>query len=116
MLDLMVRSDTVAVMITATRIRYWSVAAPLVVLVLMFCLSAAPAAVADDPGCGGVDSSARVCAQSGASTPLVAIVHELPPIQALTLPAMPLSSEAISPTPIQHHAELSTPRAPPSLA
>ena len=103
-------------MMTATRIRCWSVAAPLAVLVLMFCFSALPAAGADDPGCGGVPSSARVCAQSGASTPIVAVVHELPPIQALALPAMPLSPEGASFAPIQHHAERSTPRAPPSLA
>lgn len=103
-------------MMTATRIRYWSVVAPLAVLLLMFCLSAAPTAVADEPGCGGVDSSARVCAQSGASNPIVALVHELPPFQALTLPATPLSPEVVSLAPIQHHAERSTPRAPPSLA
>ena len=112
---MMVGFDRVAAMITATRARCWSMAAPLAVLLLMFCFSALPAAVADELACGGMDSSARVCAQSGASTPIVAVVQELPPIQALALPAMPLWPEGDSFAPIQHHAERSTPRAPPSL-
>lgn len=102
-------------MMTSTRVRCWTVTAPLAVLLLMFCLSAAQPAVAHEPGCGGLDSSERVCAQPGTSTPIVALVHELPPIQALVLPAMPLSPERASFAPIQHHAERSTPRAPPSL-
>ncbi len=102
-------------MIRAIRLSCWGVAAPLVVLLFMFCLAAALPAVADEPACGGLDSSERVCAQSGTATPLFAVVHELPPIQMLVLPGLPLSPDGVSSEPLPHHADLSTPRAPPSL-
>lgn len=88
-------------------------ALPLAVLLLMFCLGAVVPAMG--PGCGESDSAARVCAQSGTATPILAVVHALPPIQTLVLPGMPLSPEKISAEPMQHHADPSTPRAPPRL-
>jgi len=103
-------------MMTVTRRRCWRVAVPLAVLLLMFCLSAVLPAVADAPACGGLDSSERVCAQPGTAAPVLAIVHDLPSIQALVLPSMPLSPDGASCEPVQHHADLSTPRAPPSLS
>jgi len=90
-------------------------AVPLAVLLLMFCLSTALPAVADEPACGGLDSSERVCAQSGSATPLLGVVHELPPIQTLVLPSIPLPPDGTSSEPLQHHADIATPRAPPSL-
>ena len=100
---------------TATRAQYWRLALPLAALLLMFCLSAAPPAAADEPACGGMDSSERVCAQSGTTTPILAVVHELLPVRTLDVPGLPVSPDGASAEPLQHHADLSTPRAPPSL-
>jgi len=102
-------------MITATRARYWRLALPLAVLLLTFCLAAAAPAPADEPACGGLDSSGRVCAQSGASTPVPAVVHELLAVLTPDLPGVPLSPDGPFAEPIQHHADLASPRAPPSL-
>lgn len=120
LLDLTDGSDTLPLtfadmaIMSRALIRGWAL--PLAVLLLMFCLSAAPPAVAEEPACGGLDSSERVCAQSGTSTPIFAVAHELIPIQTLDLPGIPLSPDGASSEPAQHHADLSTPRAPPSLA
>lgn len=100
---------------TATRAQYWRLALPLAALLLMFCLSAAPPAAADEPACGGMDSSERVCAQSGTTTPILAVVHELLLVRTLDLPGLPVLPDGASAEPLQHHADLSTPRAPPSL-
>jgi hypothetical protein len=97
------------------RVRCWGAAAPLAVLLLMFCLSAVLPAAADEPACGGLDSSERVCAQSGTATPILAVVHQLPSIQPLVFPGMPVSPDRVTPEPAQHHADPYTPRAPPSL-
>jgi hypothetical protein len=102
-------------MMTATRARYWRLALPLAVLLLMFCMSAAPPAAAEEPGCGGLDSSERVCAQSGATTPILAVVLDLLPVQTLDLPGIRVSPDGASADPVQHQADLATPRAPPSL-
>jgi hypothetical protein len=113
----MVEFDTLRneLVMTATRARYWRLALPLAVLLLMFCLSAALPAAAEEPACGGLDSSERVCAQSGTTTPILAVVLDLPPVQTLYLPGTLALPDGASADPVQHHADLSTPRAPPSL-
>ena len=103
-------------MITATRARCWGLALPLAVLLLMFCLAVAAPAAADEPACGGLDSSERVCAQSGSSTPVVAVAHALYAALTLDLPGVPVLRDRSAAEPVQHHADLATPRAPPSLA
>lgn len=119
LLDLADGSDTLRVafndmaMMSRARIRGWAV--PLAVLLFMFCLSAGAPAVAEEPACGGLDLSERVCAQPGTSTPILAVVHAPPPIQALDFPGMARSPDGASSEPVQHHADLSAPRAPPSL-
>ena len=90
-------------------------ALPLAVLVLTFCLSAAASATMDGPTCGGLDSSERVCAQSGASTPILAVVHELLPAQGPDLPCVAMSPTGAPAKPPQHYADLATPRPPPRL-
>ena len=102
-------------MMSATRARYWRLALPLAVLLLMFCLPAAALAEAHEPACGGLDSSARVCAQSGTTTPVLAVVHELLPVQTADVPGAFMSPDGVSVEPLQHHADPSPPRAPPSL-
>ena len=118
MLDLPDEPDTLRhkPMVTATRSRIWGLAVPLAVLVLVFCLSGVAPAVAEEAACGGVDSSARICAQSGTVVPIPVVAHQLGAIHTLALPATPLPRDEVSPEPIQHHPHLSTPRAPPSLA
>ena len=100
---------------TTLRLRRLKVAAPLAMLLLVFCLSAVPSAIADQPACGGLDSSGRVCAQSGSATPILAVVHELPPSQILDLPGIPLCLDGDSAEVVQYHADPATPRAPPSF-
>lgn len=102
-------------MMTATRARYWRVALPLAVLLLMFCLPTAAPAAAHEPACGGLDSSERVCAQSGTTTPILAVVLDLSPVRTPFLSGILLSPDGASADSVQHHADLSTPRAPPSL-
>jgi hypothetical protein len=102
-------------MIMTTRARYWRLALPLAVLLLTFCLGTAAPAPADEPACGGLDSSERVCAQSGASTPVLAVVHERLAVLTLDFPGSPVLPDGPPAEPVQHHADLATPRAPPSL-
>ena len=101
---------------TLTRFGGWRVAALLAVLVPVFCLSAALPAAAHEHPCAGPDSSERVCAQSGTTAPVLAVAHEVPPILTVAFPATPLSADRVSSGPVQHHADRSTPRAPPSIA
>lgn len=103
------------VMVKTTRARYWILAVPLTVLVLMFCLSAAALAAPDAHACGGLDSSERICAQSGAPSPCLAVVHELPLAQRPVLPCVAVSPAETSAKLPQHYAELATPRPPPRL-
>lgn len=116
--DLPIRSDRLhgSSMITTIRGRYRGMAAPLAVLLLMFCLSVALPAGADETGCGGLDTSGRICTQSGSAMPIVAVVHDQPPIQTFVVPGIALSPDGVSAEPVQHHADPSTPRAPPGLA
>ena len=100
---------------TSTRARYWALVLPLAALVFMFCLSAATSVAAAEPGCGGSDSSERVCAQSGTTTPILAVVLDPLPVQTLDLPGVSMSPDLAPADPAQHHADLAGPRAPPSL-
>lgn len=102
-------------MVSTTRARYWVLALPLAVLLFTFCLSAAVPAAADEPACGGLHSSERVCAQSGAWTPVLAVARELLPAQGPDVPGIPVSPVGTFVRPAQHHADPATPRAPPSL-
>lgn len=113
----MVEFDTLLdkFMMSAIRARYWRLALPLAVLLLMFCLPAASAAEAHEPACGGLDSSERVCARSGTTTPVLAVVHELLPVQTQDGPGALRSPDGASVEPLQHHADPAPPRAPPSL-
>lgn len=119
LLDLPDGSDTLPAtsndMVTMPRGHIWGWALPLAVLLLMFCLLAAPPAVAEEPACGGPNSSERVCAQSGTGEPIPAVAHQLVATHTVALPTTPLPSDEASPEPLQHHADLATPRAPPSL-
>lgn len=118
MLDLPDEPDTLRhkPMLTATHSRVRGLAVPLVVLLLMFCLSGVAPAVVEEAACGGLDSSARICAQSGTVAPIPVVAHQLVAVHTAALPASPLPRDEVSPEPVQHHAYLSTPRAPPSLA
>lgn len=121
LLDLPDGSDTLRAtsndndMVTMSRGHIWRWALPLAVLLLMFCLSAAPPAVAEEPACGGPNSSERVCAQSGTGEPIPALAPQLVATHTVALPTSPLPRDEASPEPLQHHADLATPRAPPSL-
>lgn len=102
-------------MVTATQARYRRLALPLAVLVFMFCFAVAAPAVADDPTCGGFDPSGHVCAQPGTSTAVFAVATEPPAALTPDLPGVPVLPDVPSVEPFQHHADLATPRAPPSL-
>ena len=101
---------------TSIRARYWALALPLTVLLFMFCLSAATSGGAEEPACGGPGSSERVCAQSGAATPILAVVLDPLPVPTLDRPDVLVSPDPPRAHPAQHHADLAGPRAPPNLA
>lgn len=109
----LVRSEQI--MISTTRAWYWVLALPLAVLVLIFCQFAAAFAATDGPMCGGLDSSERACAQSGVSTPILAVVHDQPLAQRPDLPCVAVSPAGALAKPPQHYADLATPRPPPRL-
>jgi hypothetical protein len=103
-------------MLTSTRARVRGLAAVLAVLLLVFCLSAVGPAVEDKGACSGLDPSERICAQSGTVGPTPVVAHQLVAIHTVALPATPLPRDKVSPEPVQHRADPSTPRAPPRLA
>ncbi len=88
-------------------------ALPLAALVLMFCASVAASGAEHGPTCGGLDSSGRVCAQSGAPTPVLALVHQPLPAHTSDLPFVVVSPPGALLLLAQHHAHLATPRSPP---